>query len=46
MPLIVNMSFRRCKGTAISTLPQSHYWGIPHTTSLVFQSDGTINTVR
>jgi hypothetical protein len=29
------MSFRRCKGTAISALPQSHYWGILHTNNMV-----------
>ncbi len=29
------MSFRRCKGTAILALPQSHYWGILHTNNMV-----------
>ena len=35
MSLFVIMSFRRCKGTVISALPQSHHWGILHTNSMV-----------
>ena len=29
------MSFRRCKGTAISAPPQSHHWGILYTINMV-----------